>query len=332
MVVIDFISAWLSVIFLILVVVIWPLRLSKTTRKTALHRKLRKQHITLAHFLIVFSIIHGVSSSISLLSFNFGSILTLLFILIGLTYSLKGTALFKGKRWMIAHRVLTIVSIVVFFIHIWEVGGLRLTGEIIESWKNPQQIEQPVMEDPKIVFEKSDMELNIDTDIEDQNILDDTLNLIESDSNTPITINENISESELEANAEDTSNDNTSAQDNLNEESKVIETVSTDPVYKDGVWEGSARGFGPNLTVEVTTKNSEITKIEIVSHNERNSRYYDKAFNNVPDRIIDAQSTEVDIVSGATYSSIGIINAVRAALSEALISGEIPEQMTLRRH
>lgn len=38
--------------------------------------------------------------------------------------------------------------------------------------------------------------------------------------------------------------------------------------------------------------------------------------------ILNKQSLEVDAVTGATYSSKGIINAVSDALSKAVVSGE----------
>ncbi len=87
--------------------------------------------------------------------------------------------------------------------------------------------------------------------------------------------------------------------------------------YKDGVYTASARGYGPDLTVQVTLANDLITDIQIVSHNERNARYYARPMQIVPQEIIDTQSTDVDIVSGATRTSNGIMNAVDAALAQA---------------
>lgn len=113
------------------------------------------------------------------------------------------------------------------------------------------------------------------------------------------------------------------------------ETVSTfnkqfaGTELKDGVYEGEANGFRPGLTVSVTVKGNKITSIEITNHNEVNSRYYQKAMDAVPQEIIDSQSLEVDAVSGATFTSTGIVNAVNDALSKAVISGELPEKQQL---
>ena len=43
----------------------------------------------------------------------------------------------------------------------------------------------------------------------------------------------------------------------------------------------------------------------------------------VIDSVINSQSLDVDTVYGATYSSAGIINAVKNALENAVINGEL---------
>ncbi|SFB10944.1 FMN-binding protein [Clostridium frigidicarnis] len=93
---------------------------------------------------------------------------------------------------------------------------------------------------------------------------------------------------------------------------------SSSTKYKDGVYQGVAHGYGPNLTVEVTVKNGAISNIEILSHNERNPRFYQSPMDKVPSEIIANQSTDVDIVVGSTKTSKGIMNAVKDALSNAV--------------
>lgn len=63
-------------------------------------------------------------------------------------------------------------------------------------------------------------------------------------------------------------------------------------------------------------RGGKITNIEIVSHNE-SPGFYEGSFETVPEEIISSQSTDVDTVSGATFSSKGIINAVEDALQDA---------------
>lgn len=88
-------------------------------------------------------------------------------------------------------------------------------------------------------------------------------------------------------------------------------------VYKDGEYITEANGYRPGLKVKTVIKDGKIDSIEIVSHNEVNSRIYKRAMDTVPNEIIDRQSTDVDTVSGATRTSNGIKNAVDKALQEA---------------
>ncbi|GFZ32740.1 hypothetical protein CSC2_32660 [Clostridium zeae] len=87
--------------------------------------------------------------------------------------------------------------------------------------------------------------------------------------------------------------------------------------YKDGTYTGSGTGFrGGTTTVSVTIQNGQISDIQTVSSQDT-PRYYDRASGTVINEIISAQSTQVDTVSGATFTSNGIISAVEAALNQA---------------
>lgn len=86
--------------------------------------------------------------------------------------------------------------------------------------------------------------------------------------------------------------------------------------YADGTYTGSAKGFGGTITVRVTIKDGKISSISVVSASGEGSSYLARA-KSVIGRIIGKQSTNVDAVSGATYSSNGIIKAVRNALKKA---------------
>ncbi|MCX8128852.1 MAG: 4Fe-4S binding protein [Clostridia bacterium] len=86
--------------------------------------------------------------------------------------------------------------------------------------------------------------------------------------------------------------------------------------YKDGVFKGVSRGRRKNLTVLVKVKNGRVSEIEILSHKESRG-YYEEPFRTIPKKIISSQSLDVDVVSGATLTSNGIINAVKDALSNA---------------
>lgn len=82
---------------------------------------------------------------------------------------------------------------------------------------------------------------------------------------------------------------------------------------KDGKYTGSANGYGGKITVTVTIKNKKIVKIHIDSAPGETTSFFNRA-KTLTDRMIRQQSTDVDAVSGATYSSKGIIGAVKNAL------------------
>ncbi len=86
--------------------------------------------------------------------------------------------------------------------------------------------------------------------------------------------------------------------------------------YADGCWTGEAQGFGGTITVEVTVETGSISGIEIVSADGEDGAYLSMAESIIP-QIIEAQTSEVDTVSGATFSSTGIRDAVAEALKQA---------------
>lgn len=93
-------------------------------------------------------------------------------------------------------------------------------------------------------------------------------------------------------------------------------TVDIKGTYPDGRWEGGAKGFGGMITVLVTVENGTISEIEITSADGEDKAYLSMAEDIIP-KIIEAQSVDVDTVSGATFSSTGIRDAVSEALKQA---------------
>lgn len=95
-------------------------------------------------------------------------------------------------------------------------------------------------------------------------------------------------------------------------------TLANEGTYVDGVYEGSGTGFRRGVTkVSVTVEGGNITDIEVVSYGD-DAPYFKRAYSTVVSEILSSQSTDVDAVSGATYSSRGIMNAVADALSSAV--------------
>ena len=89
---------------------------------------------------------------------------------------------------------------------------------------------------------------------------------------------------------------------------------------KDGVYKGQAYGYGGLIKVTVTVKDKKISEVVVTDHNETGS-YYDKA-QGMPDRIVEANSTNVDTITGATATSRGILAAVEDALKEFMVQVE----------
>ena len=87
--------------------------------------------------------------------------------------------------------------------------------------------------------------------------------------------------------------------------------------YKDGTYTGEADGFGGTIQVEVKIEKSKIVEINVISAEKEDGAYLSMAKDIIP-KIIDAQSADVDTVSGATFSSTGIKNASEQALEKAV--------------
>lgn len=88
---------------------------------------------------------------------------------------------------------------------------------------------------------------------------------------------------------------------------------------KAGTYTGVGEGFGGEITVEVTVDDEgKITKVEVVDHSESVDVIPEvvTALEEVPARIVENNSADVDATSGATHTSSGIMDAVKDALSK----------------
>lgn len=240
----NILFAWLSIIFGILLSIIWLIKfIQKKTHKPCyrdlfkkINRFLRKNHINLGYLFLISSLIHGILSSYSIVSFNYGTLGLIIGLILWYTFVDKKNL---GKIWLNMHRELTVLLISITILHLFEVEGFVGFDRIING--------------------------------------------IKSDLNT-------------KANVSD------------------INTISD---YKDGVYEGTGYGYRPDLKVLVSINDGLIDEISIVSHNEVGKKFYEPAFDYIPKKIIDKQTYNIDVVSGSTYSSKGIIGAVEDALSKA---------------
>ncbi|MDY2509193.1 MAG: FMN-binding protein [Ruminococcus callidus] len=96
----------------------------------------------------------------------------------------------------------------------------------------------------------------------------------------------------------------------------VSSDSSTDSPYKDGVYQGEAQGYGGKVVVELTIEEGILTDLNILSAKQEDTAYLEAA-SALLETILEEQSTDVDVVSGATFSSNGILHATEAALRKA---------------
>ncbi len=87
-------------------------------------------------------------------------------------------------------------------------------------------------------------------------------------------------------------------------------------VYTDGEWDGEAQGFGGSITVKVKVEKGRLTEIELLSAKKEDAAYLSMAKEIIP-AMLQKQSADVDTITGATFSSAGIKNAVAQALEKA---------------
>ena len=117
------------------------------------------------------------------------------------------------------------------------------------------------------------------------------------------------------------------ANSNASVDAPSISAVSEPSSYRDGTYVGTGSGFAGAITVQVTVSDGKISDISVLSAND-DSPYLDNAMS-LLNHIIASNSTNVDTVSGATFSSVGLIEAVRNALANAgADSGNNAEETT----
>ena len=91
--------------------------------------------------------------------------------------------------------------------------------------------------------------------------------------------------------------------------------------YKDGTYYNQAYGYHSEVKVEVVVKEGKIDQINIIGHEEPKI-LADIVFEELPQRMIKKNSAQVDAISGATYTSKSLIQAVEKALNEAKLEDE----------
>lgn len=262
----NYVLAWVSAVLVFILSSVFILRiLSQKLDKCknffgVVNSNVRKYHKHMGVTLILTGLIHGLVSSVNIVSLNLGTFCWIFSILLGVNWITR-RRLSKTISWVYCHRLLTIILLITIIWHVVDVGGIRAH---------------------EVLFSR--------------------VNTVKSQSDKTGSIN--LSSKKLE-NAE----------------------------FKDGVYTGEAQGYRQELKVQIEVKDNKILGIDVTKHNESNLvLFFTSPIERVSRRIVENQSMEVDTVSGATFTSIGIINAVNDALSKALIKGELPEKRELPRN
>lgn len=92
--------------------------------------------------------------------------------------------------------------------------------------------------------------------------------------------------------------------------------ASRGPYAQDGVFTGSAQGFGGPVKMQVSIENGYISDVQILDASAEDDAWLEMC-QGLPEQIVKAQGTSVDVVSGATYTSSGILNGATQALKQA---------------
>ena len=155
-----------------------------------------------------------------------------------------------------------------------------------------------------------------DTQAQEITELTDRVGALEEQQQEMLTALEDAAKAQEEAKAAAAANASSkeTAGDTTAADSSDADTSDADNVYKDGTYTGEAQGFGG--TIQVPLASDEITDIQVTSAPGEDSAYLSQG-EGVISSILSAQSTDVDTISGATFSSTGIINAVVDALGKA---------------
>lgn len=127
---------------------------------------------------------------------------------------------------------------------------------------------------------------------------------------------ENISNEE---NINPTETEDVTKEEKTDDSNNIV--VFSGATLKDGTYEGAAEGYNGDIKVSVVVQNGAVTDISIVE--EKETPQYLQRAKEIIQTIVNGQSLEVDGITGATYSSKGIQNAVYNALQEAVISGKL---------
>ncbi len=141
----------------------------------SLNKVLRKHHKTLGIILVITGLVHGIYSSDSVLSFNWGTVCWVLSLLLGLNWMLRKKLKTK-KVWIYYHRILTVIFLLTMIIHIAVVKGVFNSNS--EEYQQSVSISENVdtddltskIDDDYVARENNNEEITDETDNNNEDI------------------------------------------------------------------------------------------------------------------------------------------------------------------
>lgn len=324
------ILAWIAAISAIFLAIKFVARILATkNRKFApVNRWFHNIHIPFGIVMVIASTAHGILAgnfadtalaeiefAPVLFTWNAGTLAWILTLLLGLSYLLRKKL---KKNWMTAHRALTAAVIIALIFHLTTTGiGIHtLLFPSSDSTPSGQASLSTVSESTEATSAEEEAS---EVSPADKNSAADENSAADKNS----AADENSSESETASENETASSGNQQPAEDAQKpepESSLPAEVTAQfagETLRDGTYTGSAEGYHGSVTVEVTVEGGTVTQISVTEQNE-NQRYFERALA-VIDAMLSNQTWEVDAVSGATYSSNAIKQAVENALSGAIV-------------
>lgn len=295
----SLILAWVAVLCAVMTALKFVARVSGNR---ALNAFFHKCHIPFGVLLLVVGLIHGILAgnpswatladfqpAAVLFTLNWGTACLVLAALLGLTYLLRRVL---KRRWMIAHRVLTVLLLVVLGLHLLDMG-IQLPSRLFGTTGTEQTA---TVTDSATASGSS------------------------STTTTPSTGSSSTTTTTPSTGSSSTTTTTPSTGSSSSSSGTALVTFSGAQLA-DGTYEGSADGYSGTTTVSVTVSGGQVTDITVVSESD-SPQFFSRA-ESILDTIVSGQSLEVDTVSGATFSSAGLLNAVYDALQSAVTSGTL---------
>lgn len=281
----NYIFAWIAVLVSVFLLSKYLLRKSvqrtqgeKRQSLAKVNKSWRYPHIILGFGLIGVGLVHGVYSSVGVLSLNVGTITWVITILFGFTWLFKNSL---RARWLQFHRVLAVFFMIALIWHIVDLGGVNVFRILSEIRDRPSY--EAVIEDAPDAQKKAEEGLG------------KTDNVLPPDNK-----------------------DKKGSPSEKNEKELPYYFSFEGLALTDGIYIAEDAGYSPGLKLEVTIQNNLVKRIKILSHYEVDSKYYKDAMEKVPAAILAQQTLDVDMVSGSSLTSVGIIKAVRKAVLESM--------------